>query len=304
MDRRDFLKTAAAAGLGGIAFSMLGNSVTPQKTQGKTDLVAVRGGTPVEMFDRGIAELGGMEAFVRKGQKVVVKPNIGWAKAPEYGADTNPELVARIIESCFKAGAGSVTVFDHTCNEWKSCYKLSGIAEAATKAKATVASGNEKGDYITVAVPGRRLTSAEVHKRIINCDVFINVPILKNHGGAKMTSAMKNLMGIVWDRRFFHKNDLQQCIADICTYRKPDLNIVDAYRVMISRGPRGVSLDDVTRMDYQLLSTDIVAIDTAAAKIIGYKPENIPCLKYGQELKLGTTDLDRLNIKRINLKSA
>lgn len=304
MDRRDFLKTAAAAGIGGMALSILGDAGNKKSTEAKFDLVAVRGGKPVEMFDRGIAELGGMGTFVKKGQKVVVKPNIGWAKTPEYGADTNPELVAKIIESCFKAGASEVSVFDHTCNNWKSCYQLSGIAEAATKAKAVVAPGNAQSDYRIVTVPGKKLTSAEVHKLIIDCDVFINVPILKNHGGAKMTSAMKNLMGIVWDRRFFHKNDLQQCIADICTYRKPDLNIVDAYLVMMKRGPRGVSLDDVTKMEYQLLSTDIVAIDTAAAKIIGYKPDSIPYLKYGQELKLGTTDIDKLNIKRINLKSA
>ena len=305
MERRTFLKNTAAAGLvGGIALNLPGKIIS-KAAKGKYDMVAVKGGEPAEMFDKGIAALDGMKTFVKPGQTVVVKPNIGWAKTPEEAANTNPELVKRIIEHCFKAGAKTVYVLDHTCQNWKDSYKKSGISEAAKAAGAKVLCGNHEKDYREVEIPkGKRLKSARVHNIILDSDVFINVPVLKNHGGAVMTCAMKNFMGIVWDRRYFHKNNLQQCIADSVTIRKPDLNIVDAYRVMKKGGPRGRGLKDVATMKYQLLSTDIVAIDTAASKIIGISESRIGHLKLGQDLKLGTMDIDKLNVKRININKA
>jgi uncharacterized protein (DUF362 family) len=303
MERRTFLKNTAVAGIaGGLALNLAGKSI---KKKGEYDMVAVKDGEPAEMFDKGIAALGGMKAFVKPGQTVVVKPNIGWAKAPEEAANTNPELVKRIVEHCIKAGAKTVYVFDHTCNSWKDSYKKSGISEAAKSAGAKVVCGNYQKDYRVVEIPNaKRLKKAKIHNLILDSDVFINVPVLKNHGGAVMTCAMKNLMGIVWDRRYFHKNDLQQCIADSVTVRKPDLNVVDAYRVMKKGGPRGRGLKDVATMKYQLLSTDIVAVDTAASKILGISDSRIGHLKLGQDLKLGTMDISKLNVKRINIKKA
>jgi uncharacterized protein (DUF362 family) len=300
MKRRTFLKNTAAAGIvGGIALNLVAK---PVKKKNKYDMVAVKGGEPAEMFDKGIAALGGMKAFVKPGQTVVVKPNIGWDKTPEEAANTNPELVKRIVEHCIKAGAEKVYVFDHTCQNWKKTYKRSGISEAAKEAGAKVVCGNYQKDYRIVKIPeGKRLKSAKIHNLILDSDVFINVPVLKNHGGAVMTCAMKNLMGIVWDRRYFHKNNLQQCIADCVTARKPDLNVIDAFRVMKKGGPRGRGTKDVANMKYQLLSTDIVAVDTAASKILGISDSRIGHLKLGQDLKLGTMDIDKLNVKRINI---
>lgn len=307
MERRTFLKNTAAAGIiGGIALNLPAKTLSKvNKKKGKYDMVAVKGGEAAEMFDKGIEAMGGMKVFVKPGQTVVVKPNIGWSKTPEEAANTNPELVKRIVEHCIKAGAKTVYVFDHTCQNWKDSYKKSGISEAAKAAGAKVVCGNYQKDYRLVQIPdGKRLKNAKVHNLILDSDVFINVPVLKNHGGAVMTCAMKNLMGIVWDRRYFHKNNLQQCIADSVTIRKPDLNIVDAYRVMKKGGPRGRGLKDIATMKYQLLSTDIVAIDTAASKIIGISDSRIGHLKRGEDLKLGTMGVDKLNVKRINIKKS
>jgi uncharacterized protein (DUF362 family) len=310
MERRTFIKSTAAAGIvSGIALNLSG-AVTKKiaqsaQTNESYDLVAIKGGEPAEMFDQGIAAFGGMGKFVKSGQTVVVKPNIGWAKTPETAANTNPDLVKRIIEHCFKAGVQEVYLIDHTCNAWRDCYKKSGLAEVAKVTGAKVVCGNYKKDYRTIEVPlGKRLKTTMVHKIILDCDVLINVPVLKNHGGAVMTCSMKNLMGVVWDRRYYHKNNLQQCIADFVTARKPDLNVVDAFRVMKNGGPRGRRLADVVEMRYQLISTDIVAVDTAASKILGIDSQRIPHLKLAEELKLGTMDIDKLNVKRINLKKS
>ncbi|RCK71905.1 MAG: Iron-sulfur cluster-binding protein [Ignavibacteriae bacterium] len=303
MKRRDFLKSAYKASALVGAGMVLGNFDSLLFSQNTDyDLVAVKGGEPDVMFDKAIEALGGMKKFVKKGQKVVVKPNIGWDTAPERAANTNPKLVGRIVEHCYNAGAREVYVVDHTCDEWQRCYKNSGIEKAAKDAKAKVVPANSESYYQEVSIPqGKVLKNTKEHEVILSSDVFINVPVLKNHGGATLTIAMKNLMGNVWDRRYWHRNDLHQCIADFATYRKPTLNIVDAYLVMKTNGPRGVSTDDVVLMKSQLLSTDIVAVDSAAAKLFGLKPEDIRYLNIATEMKIGRKDIENLNIKRITV---
>ena len=300
MDRRDFLKTVAVSGAAmtiqrSEAMEILTQAVN---STGKPDLVAVMGDEPELMFQRAIAELGGMKQFVKSGQKVVVKPNIGWDKVPELAGNTNPKLVAEIVKQCFAAGAKEVTVFDH---------KNSGIESAAKAAGAKVMPAHLESYYRPVDLSkGKNMKKAKIHEAILNCDVWINVPILKNHGGANLTIAMKNHMGIVWDRGYFHQNDLQQCIADICTMQKKAvLNVVDAYRIMKTNGPRGRSASDVVLAKGLFVSPDIVAVDTAAAKFFNQVREmpldTVGHLAKGEALKVGTMNLDKLNVKRIKL---
>ncbi len=268
----------------------------------KYDLVAIKGGEPDVMFDKAIASLGGMTTFVHKGNTVVVKPNIGWDVIPERAANTNPLLVNRIIKHCLDAGAKDVYVFDHTCDSWNSCYSNSGIERSVKDAGGKIVPGNSEKYYQQVSISkGKRLKESKVHELILECDVFINVPVLKSHNSTDLTISMKNLMGIVWDRGYWHRNDLNQCIADFPSFRKPDLNIVDAYSVMMKNGPRGVSRSDVVNMKSQIISTDIVAADAAAAKLFGSDPQDIEYIKYAYDMKIGEMDLSKLNINRIIL---
>jgi uncharacterized protein (DUF362 family) len=288
------LAGAIAGGKRGL-FAAAPPAVTP-------DLVAVKGGEPDVMFDRGIAALGGIGAFVRKGHTVVVKPNIGWDVTPERGGNTHPKLVGRIVKACFEAGAKKVYVFDHTCEHPERCYGTSGIEKAAKDAGAMVVSGNSEGYYQNVKIPGgTELKEAKEHELILSSDVFINVPVLKSHSGARVTIAMKNLMGIVWDRGAWRRADLHQCIADYATYRKPTLNVVDAYYVMKKNGPRGVSVEDVAIMKAQILTTDMVAADAAAAKLFGMEPDAVRHIALAAEMKVGRKDLENLRIERISL---
>ncbi|ODT55807.1 MAG: tat (twin-arginine translocation) pathway signal sequence [Paludibacter sp. 47-17] len=329
MDRRNFLRAAILAGAaftvkesGAMTVvsqqlnaaepgsSMEANAMQAGASSGRSgnyDLVAVMGGEPVEMFRKGIAEMGGMGRYVKKGQKVCVKPNIGWDKAPEMAANTNPLLVAEIVRQCLAAGASEVTVFDHTCDDWRKCYSNSGIEEAAKKAGAKVVPADQESYYKPVSIAKAKiLKSTKIHEAILNADVWINVPVLKNHGGAKMSISMKNLMGIVWDRGFFHKNDLQQCIADISSLeRRPALNVVDAYRLMKTNGPRGRSEADVVNSKALFLSQDMVAVDTAATNFFNQVREmpltDVGHLSRGESIGVGTMKLDTLKIKRVKI---
>ena len=303
MIRRHFLKhTLGAATLAVSSTPLLRYERLFAAPTSTFDLVAVKGGEPAAMFDKGIEALGGMKAFIKKGQKVVVKPNIGWDVSPERAGNTNPQLVARIVQHCLDAGAKDVYVFDHTCDKWTRCYSTSGIERAVTEAGGKIAPGDTESYYQSVKVPaGKQLTDAKVHELILESDVFINVPVLKSHGGSRLTMAMKNHMGIVWDRKYWHRTDLHQCIADFATYRKPDLNILDAYAVMKENGPRGVSVDDVVTMKALLISTDQVTLDAAGAKLFGMDPKDVPYIQLAADNKAGRIDLDALIIKRISL---
>lgn len=307
MKRREFFQKtalfgfAAYTGLTKDAFPYIYRHL-PETPALPYDLVAVKNGDPVQMFDRGIAALGGMSSFVKKNQKVVIKPNIGWDVTPEKAANTNPALVGRIVQACFAAGAKSVYVFDNTCDNWQRSYKNSGIEKAVKDAGGILAPGNTENYYQDITIKGaKRLPNAKVHELVLSSDVFINVPILKNHGSTKLTISMKNMMGVVWDRKFWHRNDLHQCIADFGLWRRPDLNIVDCYAVMKQNGPRGTSQEDVMLLKSLLIGKDMVAVDSAATKVFGMNPEDIPYIKNAEALKLGTTNLDKLKIQRIKV---
>lgn len=307
MKRRDFIRKSVGAGIfAGTALSFGGFgkifASTVNNPEIPYDLVAVRDGEPDLMLDKALEALGGIQKFVKKGQTVVIKPNIGWDVEPEKAANTNPILIKRLVTHCITAGAKEVYVFDNTCDNWTACYKNSGIEKAAKDAGAKVAPGHSESYYQQVSVPGgKNLKDAKVHELILSSDVFINVPVLKSHGSAKVTITMKNLMGIVWDRRFWHRNNLNQCIADFATYRKPDLNIVDAYNVMTKNGPRGVSKADVVTMKYLIASTDMVAADAAATKIFGMDPSQVNYIQLANDMGVGQMDLSKLNIGRIKV---
>jgi len=306
MRRREFLKKSIGAGVFAGSMASLGSGRIFANTVNNNslpyDLVAIREGTPEKMFDRAIEAMGGMKNFVKPGQTVAVKPNIGWDVPPERAGNTNPALVKRIVEHCFDAGAKKVYVFDNTVDEWRKTYDTSGIERAAKDAGATVAPANTEGYFQEVDIPkGKTLKKAKEHELALESDVFINVPILKTHNSSILTISMKNLMGNVWDRRFYHRNGLHQCIADFITHRKPDLNIVDAYRVMRRNGPRGVSTNDVALMKYQIISDDIVAADAAATKIFGKEVNNISHIDMAGKMGVGETDLSNLNIERIKM---
>ncbi len=305
-DRREFLKKGLSLGLA------VGGSVLLGKTDllhaGETarsvpDLVAVKNGEPDAMFKKAITLMGGMNTFVRKGQTVVVKPNIGFPRKPEVAATTNPLLVRSIIESCYRAGAKSVYVFDNvvmpTSGNSRNCYKISGIEDAA-KAAGGIILPVDDFSYRAVTIPGAKtLKSAEVHRLILDSDVFINVPVLKHHSSTHLSIAMKNLMGIVNNRMKYHLVGLDQCIADFCLYKKPDLNIVDAYRVLMSDGPGGPRDGRPVNVELKktlLMSRDIVAVDAAAARIFGKNPDEIEYIRIGHRQKSGNMNLKELKI--------
>lgn len=308
MDRREFLKTigtaaaAASLGLGGLERAY--SAILPAMTVASQapDMVAVRNGEPAALVDTAIAAMGGMGRFVKRGQTVTIKPNIGWAVAPDLGANTNPIVIKRIIEHCLDAGARKVYVFDNSCDSWRLSYQTSGIETAARNAGAEVVPAHSESQYQTVTLKGSMtLRTVKVHELVLSSDVLINVPVLKNHGGAGMTAALKNYMGMVWDRNEFHRKGLDACIAEASLSRKADLTIVDMYRVMKTGGPRGNPSSKRDLMKMLVASVDPVAADAASARALGFDPSDFGYIAGAARLGLGIVDLEKLDVRRIAL---
>ena len=311
MNRKEFLKAITLAGATAAAGTWNGVNVYAQTNEAKNDeceLAMVMGGEPDVMFQKAIAAFGGMSQFVKSGQKVVIKPNIGWNRRPEVAANTHPELVGEMVKQCMEAGAREVVVFDRTVDPWQDAYKVSGIEDAVKKAGGVLVPSGDEADYREVDLPhGVILKKTKIHKALLDCDVWFNVPVLKTHGGTKLTIALKNYMGVVWDRGIFHGAGLQQCIADSATFeKKPVLNVIDAYRAMKANGPGSRSEADAVLLKGLIVSPDIVAADTAAMNLFNSIPDvekmdldKVEHIKMAEKHGLGKTDITELNTVRI-----
>lgn len=301
-NRRRFLKTAGAAGL---ALTGLGSAPLvfghDKSASGGLDLAVVQNSEPGELVRKAVEMLGGIEQFVKKGDVVVVKPNIGWDRVPEQAATTNPEVVAEIVNLCVKAGASKVNVFDHTCNQARRCYKRSEIEDAAKSGGARVSHMYSRKYKDVKIEKGVELKSWEFYEDALEADVFINVPIAKHHSLSKVTLGLKNMMGVIGGNRGKIHNRFDQKIVDLNTVIKPQLTIVDAIRMLMANGPVGGNLNDVKKMDTIVAGVDPVAVDAFAATLFGHNPEDLGFIREAHRRGLGTMKLKQLKIEKINL---
>jgi uncharacterized protein (DUF362 family) len=261
-----------------------------------------RNGDPETLVRRAIAAIGGMERFVPRGASVIVKPNICVSyRTYEYAATTNPWVVGALVKMALEAGAGSVKVMDYPFGGAAAdAYAASGIRQEVEAAggKMVVMSSRR---YVSTPIPvGKWLTRADVHDEILKADVLINAPIAKHHSSARVTGAMKNLMGVVRDRSAMHGN-LGQAIADLNTLIRPGLTVLDAVRILVDNGPGGGDLEDVRQLDTIVAGTDVVAADSYAATLFGLEPDDLDYVRIGAAMGLGRSDLSTLTIEEFSV---
>ncbi|MBN1407656.1 MAG: DUF362 domain-containing protein [Calditrichaceae bacterium] len=301
MKRRDFIKASA---IGAIGVNLLplslhqSNRLKAQTTA--PDVVWVENGEPEALFKSAMKELGGINKFISKGDVVVIKPNIGWAKTPEFAATTNPDLVAEIVKQCKEAGAKEVKVFDHTCNPWQRCYNLSGIEEKAGASGAKLTQTYDH-KYTNLAINGQHIKEWPIYKDYLEADKVINVPIAKHHGLDRVTLGLKNLMGVMGGRRGSLHNNFGNKMADINSKLIPTLTIIDAYRILTANGPTGGNLSDVKLTKTLIASSCTVSADYVALDLFGHKLHQIQHISIANERGLNKFDLTKLNVKKVKL---
>jgi uncharacterized protein (DUF362 family) len=264
-----------------------------------TILAVAKGSSASTNVKKAVAAVGGMKKFVHSGDVVVVKPNIGWARAPKYAATTNPTVVGTIVSLARQAGASKVIVMDNPVSaDPGSCYSGSGIAGAVKAAGGSMQVMGKAG-FKSYAIPGHLLKNHRLYAAVVNADVLINVPIAKVHGSTGLTLAGKNLMGCTDNRTRMHTVGLSQSIAEINAKLRPELTVLDAMHILVRNGPSGGSLGDVATKNTVLACKDWVAADTWACRLFGMKPSSVPYLKAAANMGLGTMDLSSIVVKTV-----
>jgi uncharacterized protein (DUF362 family) len=290
MNRRVFLKIL---GMSTISYHWLLRDLSAAQMP----VVAVAGGTDyARATGKAISLLGGIGRFVRPGATVVVKPNMGWDRSAEQGANTHPLVVRGVVEECLRAGAKKVKVFDRTCNDERRCYVNSGIEPALKGMKNVEVKHLEEERYKKVTLNGKALKEWELYDEALTADVYINVPVAKNHGLTMLTLGMKNVMGIMGGNRgAIHKN-IDTALADINAIFRPHLTVIDATRILMAHGPQGGDLRDVKVLNRVIASTDIVAADAYATTLFGMKPDEIAVTVAAYKRGLGEMDLKKVRL--------
>lgn len=246
-----------------------------------------------------MSPLGGMAAFVRPSDKVVIKPNIGWDRTPAQAANTHPLVVKALVEQALAAGAGQILVFDRTCNEERRCYVNSGIQDAlaAVKDRRLKIFYPDNRKYVPVDISrGRAVNRLDIYRDALEADSYINVPVAKHHGLSRLTLGLKNSMGVLGGRQGAMHHNLGQKLADLATVVQPKLTIIDATRILLANGPQGGDLADVKILDTLVASSDPVAADAYATTLFGLQPADIDSTVAAHALGLGEMDLARMKI--------
>lgn len=319
-NRRKFLKRMAGAGLAAAGFGVWAYTVhdpekpvwhPPEKIYtlkqfaldpdpAAPEMVTVSGSDPAANVRAALDRLGGMGRFIKPGDRVVVKPNMGWASPPEQAATTNPVVVAEAVRQCREAGAGEIIVTDVSINEVSRCFERSGIGEASRRAGASLAYPSES-DFVKCDLQGEILKVWQVYREFIEADKLINVPIVKHHSLSKATLAMKNWYGTLGGRRNRLHQQIHVSIADLAQAFKPTLTIMDASRILMRGGPTGGNLSDVKVAGTIIAGTDEVAIDAFSSTLLGYRPDELEFIREAAGRGIGKMDLQKVRSETITV---
>lgn len=303
MNRRDFLKCQAKGAFwlaaAGSRWMIPGSALASDAP----DVVVARGAAAIATR-AAVIGLGGMGRFVKRGDRVVIKPNMSFPRPPDAGTNTHPEVVKELAIMCLEAGAATISVLDNTLYDPEACLERSGIRDACKDlAGVAVKAINEARNYVEKEIPqGRRLTDNSFSREALEADVLIAAPVAKSHSSTTVSASLKGMMGLVYHRRGMHLYGLETCIVDLCTVLRPHLVLIDATRTLSTNGPGGPGR--VVKRDMILASTDMVAADACAVSILEfygkrYKAREIGHISQAHERGLGRMDVEKLKVKEV-----
>ena len=260
-----------------------------QATGPAASAVAARGDDPARNVARALAALGGMGQFVKKGETVHVKPNVGWDRLPEQAANTDPDVVAEIVRQCRAAGAARVLVADISCNDPQRCFSRSGVLQKAQAAGAEVLDARQL-KLVPAGLTGAA-AGLEVIAPLLEAQRVINVPVAKHHSLSRATLGMKNWFGVLGKGRNRLHQGIDRSIAELAATFRPTLTIIDATRVLLGNGPQGGSLDDVKAIGAICAGADPVLLDAWGAVQLGLKPSDLAFIGEAERRGLGRSDV-------------
>ncbi len=326
LTRRDFLKrvgyaSALALAAGGLGLALydskgpaatekqkvltgLGNFTAKAVAVGLGKMAIVRGTDRALMFEQGIKALGGMETFIQKGDRVVIKVNAAFASPPSLGATTNPEILAAVAKACFQAGAAQVSVADNPINNPDSCFAITGIADAAQQTGARVITPSASLFSLLSLPKGRLIENWPVMAGALRgATKVIVVSPVKDHQRAIASMTLKNLYGFLGGRRNVFHQDINGIITELSQMLKPTLCVLDGTVTMMTNGPTGGSLADLKETGTMIISTDPVAADAVGVELLGRTLADVPYISMAEKAGAGQADYRLLKPIRLNTKA-
>ena len=267
--------------------------------------VAIAKGSPAAAARAAVELLGGMSRFVRPGQKVLIKPNMSFARGPESATTTHPEVLRAVLVMCKEAGASRIRVLDHSLQNAEQTLQRSGIRDVCESVEPGICHHLMSAGLYTEASldQGREMRANAFMPDVLEADVIIAVPVAKSHGSAGVSLSLKGQMGLIWDRGSMHSRyNLDASIVDLNTRVKPHLAVIDATRVLTSGGPGGAG--EIITPGEVIASADPVAADaTAVASYPWYgrmfQPKQIRHILLAHERGLGRMDIENLVTRRV-----
>lgn len=242
-----------------------------------------------------LQSLGGMESFIQRGDRVLIKVNAAFALPPMLSATTHPLLVATVTRMCLKAGAASVVVTDNPINDARSCFALTGIDQAARTAGARVILPQDSLFKPTTLAGAQYIRNWPLLSGPFQgINRVIGIAPVKDHhrSGASMT--MKNWYGLLGGRRNIFHQDIHNLIKELALLVRPTLVILDGTTAMMTNGPTGGSLSDLKATHTMIVGTDQVAVDACGASLLGKTAADLPYLLKAQSAGAGTADYESL----------
>lgn len=295
LSRRDFVKT----GVLGSAVLAAGPSRLLAADQPKTDVWVFEGPDTKALMAECMKTIFANGGFGPGVKNLALKVNAAWERSPEEGACTHPDLVDVFLEETIASGI-KVNMPEMPCHRANACFPASGLQAVADKHGVDMIDLKDKrAKFVEVDIPqGRELKKEMMAEEFLTADAVVNMPVAKHHGGGTLTICMKNWMGAVEGRRFWHAKGLHQCIADFSTFMKPTWAIVDATRCMTSKGPQGPS-EDMIYPQQIILSKDQVAADAVTTLLFHDSPYAVKYLALARDMGIGETNIGNMNIQRI-----
>jgi uncharacterized protein (DUF362 family) len=293
--RRNFLKSTTGLALG------LAVSRSVAHAAGDHDLVVISG-DPAGATRKALEALGGISRFVKKGERVVLKPNMSFANPPERASTTHPLVVTTVAQACMDAGAERVVVLDYPLQKTELCLQRSGIQDACKSIRGVYVLGlDERKFFREIKVPqGKVLDRLEVMKEVLDSHVLINLPQAKSHSNTGVSLGIKNLMGLIWNRWSFHVwHNINYALADLVAAIRPHLTILDATRALVSGGPGGPG--EILKPNLIIAGTDPVAVDSYGVTVAPwygqrFKGRQVEHLLIAHQRGVGKIDLEQLRI--------
>jgi len=238
----------------------------------------------------------GIKRFIAKGDVVLIKPNVGFDRAPHLGATTNPEVLRWTIRLCNEAGAGRVIIADNPIESPDACFSKSGIKEIADAEGAKVMLPAEN-TFATLAIRDRAPdpTRGEAlgrwqlfHRPLADATKVIGLAPIKDHNLCGASMNLKNWYGLLGGRRNQFHQAIHNIISDLGLMMSPTLVIADGTRVMMRNGPTGGRTTDVKPGGEIGRPTIVASVDPVACDawcyqhLLGRDPAKLAYLEMAQ----------------------